>query len=497
MPETHTARERAIVAAVALSLILVRSIVFVFWNQSHFDSDQAVTGLMAKHISEGRAFPVFWYGQNYMLAVEAWLAAPVFMIVGVSVAALKLPLLIANCAIALLLLRLLEREVGLRPVAALVPTLFFILPAPATAALFLFASGGTLEPLLYVLLLWMTRSRPGWCGLIFGIGFVHREFILYGFLALLAIEAGRGLLFTREGLRLRLATLRTAAGVWLFVQWINHFSSAAGPGTTLADLYKPRDNILELANRICVNLSSIPLGLWRLVNEHWPVLFGTKVQPLTDFGIESTGRQGMAGSSVLLAATVAIAAAAVVYRTGRERWRWRSEYDFCAYLVLTALFSSLGYVVGRCGEITYLLLRYELLSVLGIVGLGAWFLKSETSRGLRQAWTTVALACVAVALWGQLKLLAEYVTRPPVGGKQVLVRYLDAQGVRYAIADYWIAYTVTFLTNERILVASSDFVRIQETQRLVNEHRAEAVRISRAPCEGGRQMIPGIYRCRP
>jgi hypothetical protein len=178
MPETHTARERAIVAAVALSLILVRSIVFVFWNQTHFDSDQAITGLMAKHISEGRAFPVFWYGQNYMLAVEAWLAAPVFKIAGVSVVALKLPLVIANCVIALLLLRLLEREVGLRPVAALVPTLFFILPAPATAAMFLFANGGTVEPLLYVLLLWIARARPGWCGLIFGIGFVHRAFTL-------------------------------------------------------------------------------------------------------------------------------------------------------------------------------------------------------------------------------------------------------------------------------------------------------------------------------
>src|SRR5262245_59496142 len=102
MPETHPARGRLIVAAEALSLILFRSIVFVFWEQSHFDSDQAITGLMAKHISEGRAFPVFWYGQNYMLAVEAWLAAAVFKVAGVSVAALKLPLLIINGAIALL-----------------------------------------------------------------------------------------------------------------------------------------------------------------------------------------------------------------------------------------------------------------------------------------------------------------------------------------------------------------------------------------------------------
>src|SRR4029453_1574543 len=140
MPETHTARERGIVAAVAVGLILFRSIIFIFWEQSHFDSDEAITGLMAKHNSAGRPFPVFWYGQNYMLAVEAWLAAAVFKVAGVSVATLKLPLLAINCAIALLLLRLLEREVGLRPALALVPTLFFVLPAPATAAMFLFAN---------------------------------------------------------------------------------------------------------------------------------------------------------------------------------------------------------------------------------------------------------------------------------------------------------------------------------------------------------------------
>ena len=35
---------------------------------------------MAKHISEGRAFPVFIYGDRYMLAVQAWLAAPLFAI---------------------------------------------------------------------------------------------------------------------------------------------------------------------------------------------------------------------------------------------------------------------------------------------------------------------------------------------------------------------------------------------------------------------------------
>ena len=57
----------------------------------------------------------------------------VFLIAGASVAALKLPLLAMNIAIALLLLpRIYRGEVGLNPWLALVATLFFVLPAPGT-----------------------------------------------------------------------------------------------------------------------------------------------------------------------------------------------------------------------------------------------------------------------------------------------------------------------------------------------------------------------------
>ena len=95
---TDRGLERAIVMAIVVLVILARSAIFVFWEQAHFDSDQAVIGLMAKHLSEGRAFPMFIYGGNYILAVEAWLAAPVFLVAGVSVAALKTPLLAVNIA---------------------------------------------------------------------------------------------------------------------------------------------------------------------------------------------------------------------------------------------------------------------------------------------------------------------------------------------------------------------------------------------------------------
>src|SRR5438093_13310202 len=83
-------RERLFVFAVVVAILLFRSALFVFVQQRAFDSDQALAGLAGKLLLEGRAFPLFFYGQNYMLAVEAWLAAPMFWVFGVSVASLRL-----------------------------------------------------------------------------------------------------------------------------------------------------------------------------------------------------------------------------------------------------------------------------------------------------------------------------------------------------------------------------------------------------------------------
>jgi hypothetical protein len=179
MPEEHPSavplsrRERWTAAAIVLLIVLARSLVFVFWEQSYYDSDQAIIGLMAKHLVEGRAFPVFFYGQSYMLGVEAYLAAPVFLVAGVSVATLKFPLLLINLGVALMLLRTLEREVGLRPYVAMLPVLFFAVPSPGVAAEILAPNGGNVAPFMYAALIWLTRNRPNWCGFFFGLGFLQ------------------------------------------------------------------------------------------------------------------------------------------------------------------------------------------------------------------------------------------------------------------------------------------------------------------------------------
>lgn len=486
---------RVSVAVVVLA-VLFRSAALLVWPLAAFDSDQAITGLMAKHLAELRAFPIFYYGQNYMLAVEAWLAAPVFASLGASVTALRLPLLAINIAIALLLLRGFVRETRLRPALAVIPTLLFALAAPAAAARLLDANGGNVEPLLYVLLLWLTRDRPRWCGFIFAIGFLQREFLVYGLVALLIIEAAQRTLFTRDGLTRRAMMLRTAAVTWLTVQWLKTFSSAAGPGTTVLDVYRPHDNLTELAGRICFDLRTAPSGVVDLVTLHWPMLFGVRRQPVLDFGVDTTAMQGITGGAALLAAALLLPLVSIVVRLATER-RWRAEYDFCAYLVLTGALSCAGYILGRCGQVGLGgLMRYELLSLVGAAGLGAWCLSAGV-RWARRAWMAAALAIVVTAAVAHTQVVAQYLSRPPVSPKLMLARQLEARGVRYATSDYWIAYAVTFLTNEKTKIASTDLVRIREYNRLVEAHPEETIRISREPCANGHRVIEGIYFCNP
>src|SRR5580765_3196574 len=74
-----------LVLVTAAAMVALRALPYLLYEQLAFDSDQAIVGLMAKHLVEGRAFPLFFYGQTYMLAVESWAAAPFFLIAGPTV----------------------------------------------------------------------------------------------------------------------------------------------------------------------------------------------------------------------------------------------------------------------------------------------------------------------------------------------------------------------------------------------------------------------------
>ncbi len=67
----------------------------LLWGSPYLiDGDEAILGLMAKHLSEGKGFPLYFYGQSFGLSVvECVAGALFFLLLGVSETSLKLSIL--------------------------------------------------------------------------------------------------------------------------------------------------------------------------------------------------------------------------------------------------------------------------------------------------------------------------------------------------------------------------------------------------------------------
>ena len=108
---------------------------------------------------------------------------------------------------------------------------------------------------------------------------------------------------------------------------------------------------------------------------------------------------------------------------------------------------------------------------------------------------TTLVLWIAVVAVPQVRLIAEYATDPPVPAKRELIQMLRGRGIRYGIADYWIAYYIDFMTHERMVFASTGPKRILLYDAIVADHAAEAVHLSRRRCDGGILLMAGVYQC--
>ena len=494
-----TERRLSIAMTAAVALVLARAAVFLFWEQASFDSDQAIFGLMAKHIVEGRAFPMFIYGEQYLLAVEAWLAAPLFALFGPAPAALKLTVVLVNIATAMLLVWVLHRDGGLKPITALIASLFYTWAAPALAGALVSTAGGNPEPFLYVLLLWVLRHRPLAFGVVFGIGFTHREFTAYGMTAIVALALVDNWRVTTERLR---ATALAGIGylaVWQLVRTGFVFSDPFGPGSPITTTLGGGTNIEGLAGRYCWAPETIVPGLASMFGDYAGIVFGADNHRLAEVGVRSLVRTNVTGLPAfwpLLAAVFAIATARVVWITTRDRIPlWRGHGAVGAFLLLVGLQAGAAYSVARCGHLDPTTLRYALLTLYLGVGVVALFFIYEPHRRWRRLMVGVMLAWALATASAHARLLNEYVFHEPQNPARQLATYLVGHGIRYARADYWTAYATTFLAREQVVIASTEVVRINGYQREVDAHRTEAVTVQREPCRdaAGPEAVPGTY----
>ncbi|MFI7432666.1 ArnT family glycosyltransferase [Micromonospora haikouensis] len=92
-------------AALGLAGVLYRAILLAL-DVPPANSDEGTAGLAAMHIGEGRHWPTFFYGQDYMGTFYSYLAAPLVQVLGTQWWVLRLPALAMYAVFLLLVFRL-------------------------------------------------------------------------------------------------------------------------------------------------------------------------------------------------------------------------------------------------------------------------------------------------------------------------------------------------------------------------------------------------------
>lgn len=410
------------------------------------DSDEAIVGLMARHMLDGE-FPLFFWGQSYGGSQEVALTALVFSVAGPSTLAVKLVPLALNAAACVLVWRVGLRTVG-HPAAQLAGALAWVWPG-AFVWWSVKATGFYELTLVLVaatlLLVLRLRERDSlrdavWLGLVAGLGWwATPQF------AVAAIPALVWLLVARPSV-LRVAWAGAATALVGVFPWLGHnllhgWASIKAPAIFRAD----NGYFDHLQEFFTVGLPGA-LGVRVPDGVHW-------VPPV-------------AGQVLYAAALVAFAVA--LFRT-------KAVHPLLASVAIAYPFLlSLSGYAWFMAQPKYLLFLSPVLALL--VARGALALPPLASLGLLEgaavltAATVVVMSRAAYVDPGAAGVPTSSTAPAPSDAHVVQMRdddwlayrvtpadfgpvldYLDERGIEHVYADYWLAYRIAFESDEEIV----------------------------------------------
>jgi hypothetical protein len=366
------------------------------------------------------------------------------------------------------------RQQYLGVVVALIITLFFVMPPPLVSARLLEAQGSNIEPLLYVLALWLLRGHPVAFGLLAGFAFLHREFAAYAVAGVLLLDVLTGRAFSRERLRDYTTAWGMCALVIFGVSALKMRSAdLLGPGT--AGMIEEGGFDAQMASWgqfVCWPPTELGANLAWLKNENLGTIFNWKRDLLGPENWTRTpaGHPWMWAPLLLM---IGVAATEVV----RRRKDLARQWEFGVFLMAVGLQAAFAYAVLGCHVRDGALIRYTLLTLFFPIGLLALFATTKAPVWSRAVVFGIVVLWAAGSALDNGRFLAAYLHRPPPSPARDLADFLQSQGVRYARGTYWVAYQLDFLTAERITVSSLDKVRVQEYQKIADDHDQQTVHI--------------------
>jgi hypothetical protein len=411
------------------------------------DADEAVVGLMARHIAFNAELPVFYYGQAYLGSLEAFTAAPLFLAFSSSGVLLKLVPLAYSLGFLVLSGLLARRVFGDGPS---ILTAFYLALPPAMWALWSTkARGGYAEVLflgeaLLLLSLWLgSGRRPAWGGLAWGLVaglavWTHLLAIVY-VLPAVAFMALRRRDWAAKDALAAIAGFLLGASPLLIANVTQGFETAGVVGGPSGVSPRPVDELLRF----------LRTGVPMLAGVGRPVPPPTLAQDMA-WDVPTAGAWPIVGLLVLaLIGVVWLHAGSVRELVSRARPGPGSD---AALLVLVALmvpltlaFTSYGYFMA---EPRYALPLY---SAVPLAASAVWRLpvgaRWATCAGVvaLNVWNIVATAALLVRPAGLLD------TTP--ANRTVLIDYLETQDRHQVYTDYWIAQTIMFESRDQVQAA--------------------------------------------
>jgi len=459
-PSASLARRRwlALLAALALGVLLRGGLVLA--NLVPFNADEAVVGLMARHILQGER-PIFFYGQAYLGSLDAWLVAGAFALLGESVWAIRLVqilLFLGTLATTYWLALRIYRSEWMAGAAAV----FLAIP-PVLVTLYTTVSLGgygetlLLGNLLLLLVLALLKDPPrragtriaGWLafGGLGGLGFWTFPLILVYFLP--AVVAAIVIYWRRWPALAAGAGLVAAGFVLGAAPWV-WYSIANGPIT-----------VIEALGAAIAGASS-PQPVFAAFEHGFNfLLFG----PTVIWGMRPPWGANFLGLPLVpYALAIHIGAAGfVIRRLSRARDAARLGRlllaGVCAAVIAVFILTPFGadpsgrYFLPMAAPVA--LFTAELLHWLR--------LRRRQRRSLWRKWfgQMLALGMVAFYWWGNVQSAA---ANPPglttqfdpnVRADQrsmgALIEFLGAEGETRGYTNYWVSFQLAFLSRETLI----------------------------------------------
>jgi hypothetical protein len=446
-------------------------------------ADEGVVGLMGKHIVEGINFPIFFYGQDYLGALEAYAAAAAFSVFGVSFLSLRLVTLAFSLALAGLVFRFAYRAYS-------VSAARWATAAVAVAPMYflqwnLKARGGFVEHLVLVLavflLFWRFYVRHERDGLLpFMFGFVSGLALWVNQLAAAYLGVMAALLFLdrRDRRGFRAAALGLCLGSVLLIGY-----NVVHPLATVKALARKS----VVMNRVAVEEreeSWVAKGIVKRVGalkdgaDKLGLVFGVPVgEGVERLGLSAEARGGGdLGGFLRFFAWVpflVFGASLIAARPRRGARGWPRPGPSELLVIFFAVTFVVGYVSPR-----YMLPAYPLAAVL----LGVLL---ERQRG---AYRNLAIAGFGAVLVFNLATWVDATTIPDVGVEGNGIQLLDfleeeQLGRCYSAGPL---YHLVFRSQERVILAPLQKDRYPAYNRLV-ESSDELCYVFREDQKGKRQ----------